>query len=509
MAELEQLMVPAAVRQGFRDGGAFPIDPRPPLSGCRVSKFTTGLISTSGCVPIENNAWKVASEDHPANHNNMELPHVGGDVEFVGYDDLPGRLAKMNASKKLEMTKTELDSVLEELTEVEETPLIDPKYFDVASYLIHVQTADERQAQIRASQFFAHTDATGDLEELSYGSDTEAANNLPPTTSTDRLRKRIAHDHVDITDATESISQPDICHESDMGNERNLATVGLTKSNPVMLVQDSAGQRSQFSNGLIKKTDEANVEAGAPTISSGFASDQKGKWELLQGSTDMPRVGQPAPEKLTIRLRRKDSGETETHIFQNPSTSIDWNDKKDIEEVSTWRSQVFRSRGFIIVKSSNYWLPIETSWLILFHKKVKGVIEAGHLVKLPGPAFVVDAFNDFFEGKILQDAAGADLPAREARDEISLKAKLAQHSSGIKPMRDTMRKLLEGRSGAMVYVPKITEGEFDRYLQDGTVLIDNAVEVDRPSSQPRLRASPKRKREIKDVIGIEEKRAKR
>ncbi|KAH7082912.1 hypothetical protein BKA63DRAFT_584051 [Paraphoma chrysanthemicola] len=407
LTELEELMVPTAVRQGFRDGGAFPIDPRSPLSDCRVSKFTTGLISTLGYIPIENKAWEMASEDHPANHNNMEVPCVVGDGEFVGYDGLPAELAKMESREKLDMTKAELDSVLEELAEVDETPLIDPKYFDVGSYLNHVQTADERQAQIHALQFFAHLDAIGDLDEISSGSDAGAVNSVPPTIRTDRPRKKIVHDHGAAIGDTVTMIQPDMSHESDIGR-------GGNKSNLLMLMQDSKSQRSRSPSGLTMKTDETNVEAGAQTLGPGFARDQK---------------------------------------------AIDWDNKKNIEEV-------FRSRGFIIVKSSDCWLPIETSWLLLFHKKVKGVIEAGHLVKLPGLAFVVDEFNDFFEGKILQDAAGADLPAREPRDEMSLKAELAQNSSGIKPMRHTVRKLLEGQSGGMVYVPQITEQELDRYLQD-------------------------------------------
>jgi hypothetical protein len=163
---LEKMMVPAAVRQGFRDGGALPIDPRSPLSGFKVSKFTTGLVSTSGWLPIDNDAWKTASKEYSANQDypvSSSLDDDAGDI--TGYNDLPGKLAKANAVKQPLMTKAELDIVLEDLSRSDETPLVDPKYFDLDSYMDHVESAEERQAKLNASIMFAQFETESDVDE--------------------------------------------------------------------------------------------------------------------------------------------------------------------------------------------------------------------------------------------------------------------------------------------------------------------------------------------------------
>jgi hypothetical protein len=58
LQELEFMMVPAALRQGFDDGGEVPIDPRPALQDVRTSKYSTGVLTSSGWTSISNEAGR-------------------------------------------------------------------------------------------------------------------------------------------------------------------------------------------------------------------------------------------------------------------------------------------------------------------------------------------------------------------------------------------------------------------------------------------------------------------
>tara|TARA_R110002003_G_scaffold284_8_gene18297 strand:+ start:846 stop:2621 length:1776 start_codon:yes stop_codon:yes gene_type:complete len=511
LTELEKMMVPAAVRQGFRDGGALPIDPRSPLLGFKVSKFTTGLVSTSGWLPIDNDAWKKASEEFPADQDYSVASSLDDDAEDItGYNDLPGKLAKANAVRQPLMTKAELDMVLEDLSRSDETPLVDPKYFDLDSYMEHVESVEERQAKLNASIVFTQFEVQGDIEDavLSEPLAEAGVSTTPPKTPEKPTKKTIEKPEAVIIDEDAAMLDIGVLSRADVATGGQFGDAALTVPNMSGLMSDPARRRSKSPPSLLKKIADASLDVHSENHTQDLSGDRKGKWELVDGDTELLRVGQPAPEKLTIRLRQKETGEIETHTFQQISPYfLDWNEKAHVQMISRWRSQVFRSRGFNLNKPMNFWLPAETSWLMLFHLKVKGVIEAGHLIRIPGPAYVVDAFNNFFEGKILQDSNGEDLPAREARDEVSIRGKLAYVKSGIKPMRDTMRKLLEGRPGGTVYVPEITEQELKKYLEDGTVLIDDDYDTGKHAPQSRF-GSPKRKREVKDIGGFDEKRVK-
>lgn len=113
--------------------------------------------------------------------------------------------------------------------------------------------------------------------------------------------------------------------------------------------------------------------------------------------------------------------------------------------------------------------PEEDAWLLLFHSKIKVAAEAGHNIKLPGPSAVLVAFNAFFEGRVLKDERGRDLPSRQAREENSMKGKITKTRSKIWLLRDVTRKLLEGKKGGTVFVPAITEEELKQYQISGGV----------------------------------------
>lgn len=113
--------------------------------------------------------------------------------------------------------------------------------------------------------------------------------------------------------------------------------------------------------------------------------------------------------------------------------------------------------------------PEEDAWLLLFHTKVKAAAEAGRNIKLPGPPAVLRVFNSFFEGRVMKDERGDDLPPRRSREETSLRGKVSKMHSKIWKLRDVTRKLLEGKRGGAVYVPEITEEELRQYRIDGSV----------------------------------------
>jgi hypothetical protein len=243
----------------------------------------------------------------------------------------------------------------------------------------------------------------------------------------------------------------------------------------------------------------AIVEDDASTKDS---TDHKNKWELVDDNTDPPRLDNPAPEKLTILIRHKETDVEETFTFSNGS--VHWSDKSQIAELAKWRTQTFRSRGIMVRRANNMFQPAEDAWMMLLHLKLKGVVEAGHNIKLAGPTYIVEAFNNFFEDKVLPDCDGVPC---EARDETSIKGRLGHEKTGVRPMREAMRNLLEGKKGGALYVPVITEGELAVYRKDGTVVVDDPGEEGK-NAVVVVKASPKekRKRDGKDVGGGEEKK---
>ncbi|EUC49211.1 hypothetical protein COCMIDRAFT_60795, partial [Bipolaris oryzae ATCC 44560] len=57
------------------------------------------------------------------------------------------------------------------------------------------------------------------------------------------------------------------------------------------------------------------------------------------------------------------------------------------------------------------WDVEEDAWLDLFHEKIRGAIEAGAVIKIPGRGPVLEAFNAFFKRKRLEEG---DEPAAAA-----------------------------------------------------------------------------------------------
>ncbi|CAO2655488.1 Nn.00g042910.m01.CDS01 [Neocucurbitaria sp. VM-36] len=233
------------------------------------------------------------------------------------------------------------------------------------------------------------------------------------------------------------------------------------------------------------------------------AGDQAGRWEVMEGDTHAPRIGRDAREKLSIRLRNTETQDLETFTFQGLlPQDVDWNKKAHIQEISKWRYQIFRRHDLPVHKVNVMYSRVEDAWLILYHKKLKATVEAGNIVKIPGPRPTMQAFNSFFEGKVLKDVNGVALPPRLARDETSIRGKIGNKKSVLWKLRDVTRKLLEGKHGGSLYVPVITDDELRRYQQDGTVTTDELNNDDLNATLQigaiTRRGSPKRERQEKD-----------
>jgi hypothetical protein len=144
LTELETLLVPAGLRQAYRDGGALPMDPRPFALTLKTSKYTTGFLTESGWHPIENEEWKIASE---RNHADEDLADVALVNEHAGYDDLPGKLAKAKVVAEEPLRKADFDAAVAEFMEDAEKPLVNEKYFVLDNYLEYARNLDKRPAK--------------------------------------------------------------------------------------------------------------------------------------------------------------------------------------------------------------------------------------------------------------------------------------------------------------------------------------------------------------------------
>ncbi|KAF1844979.1 uncharacterized protein K460DRAFT_354841 [Cucurbitaria berberidis CBS 394.84] len=265
-------------------------------------------------------------------------------------------------------------------------------------------------------------------------------------------------------------------------------------------------------------TTEDNTDTSADEtirdVIDDLAKDSTGKWELLEGNTNPPRTGYTSPHMLAIRLRNVETQEVEISRFEKiPHEDIDWSNRAHIQEISNWRSRVFHGRGFTTKKTNVLYTPEEDAWLMLFYGKTKAAIEAGNIVSNLGPVPAMEAFNSFFEGKVLKDDDGNALSPRKARDEQSLKYKINYKKSPIWNLRDEIRKLLKGKRGGALYVPVITEDELRRYQQDGIIITDDPREASKNAALgvggiKARHTSPKRKLDAEDMIEENSKRVK-
>ncbi|KAI4908165.1 hypothetical protein J4E90_008789 [Alternaria incomplexa] len=262
--------------------------------------------------------------------------------------------------------------------------------------------------------------------------------------------------------------------------------------------------------------DNLKVDAKAERSSSpASSSDEASGWEVVDGNIDAPRTGNKSVHKLTIKLHNNVTGESKTVTYTDvEQDDIDWKSKPQIVAITQWRTDVFKQHGIGTKKAAYPYTPLEDAWMTLFHRKLRATIDAGHVIKLPGPVSVMEAFNAFFEGKVLKDANGADAPSRPQRDVSSIRGKLDGRVSKVATERKNMRGLLEGKTGGVLFVPNVTEDELRQFQVDESVAVDDPTEVGKNAAldvegKKSRRPSPKRKRDENDAGDMLAKKTKR
>lgn len=300
---------------------------------------------------------------------------------------------------------------------------------------------------------------------------------------------------------------------------------GMTTSAPTQF--QLGGKTKRSSNGPIiprpQKVSSSDATASQETTpnettdgDNDIPKDQskRDEWELVSDDTTSPRVGTPAPHKLRIHLRHKATRREKTLKFRMiKEADIDWNEPKHLKSIGQWRRQLFRRRGFPLKKV--LFAPAEDAWLNLFHEKTYAVAKGASAIGMPTVSMVREAFNEFFEGKLLVDAKGNQLPAREARENTSFRGKFVRQGSKLWQLREDTRGLLDKDSNGKIYVPVITEEELDRYRESGIVAVDdpdnadknNALAWSREKLEKLHQSSPrKRKRKQPKIAEIEEEK---
>jgi len=262
--------------------------------------------------------------------------------------------------------------------------------------------------------------------------------------------------------------------------------------------------------------DDLKVDAKAQRSSSpASSSDEVSGWEVVDGNIDAPRTGNKSVHKLTIKLHNNVTGESKTVTYTDvEQDDIDWKSKPQIVAITQWRTDVFKQHGIGTKKAAYPYTPLEDAWMTLFHRKLRATIDAGHVIKIPGPVSVMEAFNAFFDGKVLKDANGADAPSRPQRDVSSIRGKLDGRVSKVATERKNMRGLLEGKTGGVLFVPNVTEDELRQFQVDESVAVDDPTEVGKNAAldaegKKSRRPSPKRKRDENDAGDTMARKTKR
>jgi len=240
---------------------------------------------------------------------------------------------------------------------------------------------------------------------------------------------------------------------------------------------------------------------------------QLGNGNFVEGSIEPPHINYASPQKLIIKLCNLFTAELKTLTFPNMEhEDIDWTSRAHMIMVCQWRNEIFLRYGLDCKKHQVAYTPMENAWFNLLHRKLQGTVEAGHIFRFPGPVPVMEAFNAYFEGKILKAADGNDTPPRSARNLVSMKSKLEGKKSNISKDRSAIRKLLEGNKSKELYVPVITDEDLAQFLEDGTVMIDDPSHVGKnratmEDGKMTSQALPKRKQD-ETSDGQEQKRSK-
>ncbi|RAR16446.1 hypothetical protein DDE83_000011 [Stemphylium lycopersici] len=225
----------------------------------------------------------------------------------------------------------------------------------------------------------------------------------------------------------------------------------------------------------VTNTDDAVTET---TPNETQHHEQASVWELQTGTTDTPRVSIASPSDLTISLLHKPTDTT--HAFLFPSSilsrdSINWKSREHTTLIAQWRNSIFSQHNISFKRGHSLYSEDEVAWFQLFHAKLRGVIDAGTLIKIPGPVPIREAFNAYFAGKPLSDSDGDadDTGVRPSRGFDIIRGKLENKSGKLVETRKALRELVQNRKDGLAYIPVIVPEELSAYRHDGTVFVDD------------------------------------
>ncbi|KAF2274082.1 uncharacterized protein EI97DRAFT_435448 [Westerdykella ornata] len=141
--------------------------------------------------------------------------------------------------------------------------------------------------------------------------------------------------------------------------------------------------------------------------------------------------GEKDTSLLTILVKNSQDGKLqELRYAKTPYFMIDWNSKRHIAGINSWRAQIWGRAGFK-EKQIIKFTADEDDWFDLYYNLglAKGLQSP---IKLPGVMAVMDDFNRFFQGKVLTDKKGQALEPREPRSYSSFASKSTRIITAIK-----------------------------------------------------------------------------
>lgn len=336
-----------------------------PRSSAKVSRYTTGYLTTSGWLPIDKHVWPVESHKALADIEPRAIPER----------------STATTPALVEYGEESTEIFIRQNEEAMSRPFIDDKYFEYHGYLDYLSSMSK-------------------LDE-----------------------------HPQPMDSTATI-----CDD----------TTSVSSDSDVQIVEISSITSGMDTLAVHTPTTERNATPNLPPSSP-------------------PSTASTIPDD---NINEEDANDCTVHDNNITSSLSLGGGPVDI----TASKPVLR-------KAQNVFVPEEDEWLLLFHKKVKGTVEAGFRIKMPGPISVLHAFNEFFEGKALQNESGHTLPPRQRRDINSMRGKLFRKDNKVWKLRTVTRKLLEGSHGGSLYVPIIAEEDLQEYCAFGSFETDDPTDA--------------------------------
>ncbi|KAF2791945.1 hypothetical protein K505DRAFT_201805, partial [Melanomma pulvis-pyrius CBS 109.77] len=167
--------------------------------------------------------------------------------------------------------------------------------------------------------------------------------------------------------------------------------------------------------------------------------------------------------------------ESELHFKRMIYDRIDWNDPKHIASINDWKTQIYKRSKLPKAKEVTLWHQDEELWIELFFNLFVIAAMSRHIAK-PAYLKMCANFNDFFEGKVVQDRHGNDLAPRPNRNLSSFKAKLTRSCVLIKKRLNVV--LQDKKGDVEVYRPRINETMLAEYKRLKQEMQDKGLEIE-------------------------------